>query len=108
MYQLSETTKQNLADSVGIPYEKLTEMDVDKITTHIEKKLGKKLGYSQPDARFSGSGDDSVYIDQGLLMTMATVDRKLGSHMKKSRFIAKIQNMLKGQTSPHHDPERSR
>ncbi len=106
MYQPSETTKQNIAESVGLPYEKIIDMDDDEITAHIEKKNGKKMGYAQPRAMFVGSGDDSVYLDAGRLMTLADVDRKLKG--KKSKFIGKTQKVLKGKTLPQPDNERSR
>ncbi|MCI5497650.1 MAG: hypothetical protein MR412_03575 [Firmicutes bacterium] len=51
-------------------------MDDDEITAYIEQKNGKKMGYSTPDARFSGSGDDSVLIDRGKYRTIEDVDRK--------------------------------
>ena len=89
MYKLSEETKQRLSECIGIPYEKLITMDDDEITEYIEHKNGKKLGYSNPDARFSGSGDDSVLIDRARLRTMEDVDRRMDEiinhHKSKKR-----------------------
>ena len=102
MYQPSEETKQNIAESVGLPYEKITAMDDDAITAHIEKKIGKKMGYAKPRGMFAGSGDDSVYLDQGRLMTLEDVEGK------KSKFTAKVKNVLKGKTAKQPDNERSR
>ena len=40
------------------------------------------MGYSTPDARFSGSGDDSVLIDMGRLRTMEDVDKRMDEIIK--------------------------
>ena len=81
MYKLSEETKKHLSETIGIPYEKLITMDDDEITAYIVQKNGKKMGYSTPDARFSGSGDDSVLIDSGKYRTMEDVDREIAGYM---------------------------
>ena len=79
MYKLSEEIKKRLSESIGIPYEKLITMDDDEITAYIEQKNGKKMGWSKPDSRFSGSGDDSVLIDQGKIRTIEDVDKMIDS-----------------------------
>jgi len=82
MYKLSEETKKILSENIGIPYERLITMDDDEITAYIEQKIGKKLGYSNLGARFSGSGDDSVLIDIGRLRTMEDVDKRIDEIVK--------------------------
>lgn len=82
MYNLNDNTKIILSKSIGIPYEKLITMDDDEITAYIEQKNGKKMGWSKPDARFTGSGDDSVLIDQGRFCTMEEVDKRIDEIVK--------------------------
>ena len=93
MYKLSEEIKKRLSESIGIPYEKLITMDDDEITAYIEQKNGKKMGWSKPDSRFSGSGDDSVLIDQGKIRTIEDVDKRIDEIIKhhKSKKICKKQ-----------------
>ena len=93
MYKLSEETKKRLSESIGIPYEKLITMDNDEITAYIEQKNGKKMGWSKPDSRFSGSGDDSVLIDQGKIRTIEDVDKRIDEIVKhhKSKRTEKKQ-----------------
>lgn len=40
------------------------------------------MGWSMPDARFSGSGDDSVLIDQGRFTTKNNVDKRMNNIIK--------------------------
>lgn len=82
MYELSEEIKNRLSKSIGIPYEKLITMDDDEISAYIEQKNGKKMEYSKPDMRFSGSGDDSVLIDSGRLITKESIDKKINKVLK--------------------------
>ena len=85
MYKLSEKTKKLLSKNIGIPYEKLITMDNDEITAYIEQKNGKKMTFSKPDARFAGSGDDSVLIDKGRYRTMEDVDKRIDQVVKNSK-----------------------
>jgi hypothetical protein len=94
MYKLSEETKKHLSEVIGIPYEKLITMDHDEITAYIEQKNGKKMGYYTPDARFSGSGDDSVLIDCGKYRTMEDVDREMDKIIRKPRLLDKFKSYL--------------
>lgn len=82
MYKLSDEVKKNLSKTIGIPYEKLIDMDDSEITGYIEKKNGKKLGFSRPNPMFTGSGDDSVLIDRGKFSTMQDVDEKINQIIK--------------------------
>jgi len=81
MYKLSDETKKAISDSVGIPYEKLIDMDDSEITAHIEQKTGKKLTF-RPNPRLTGSGDDSVLIDMGKFSTMPEVDKRIDEIIK--------------------------
>ncbi|MBQ8909381.1 MAG: hypothetical protein IJY90_03750 [Clostridia bacterium] len=85
MYKLSDETKKALSDVIGIPYEKLITMDDDEITAYIEQKNGKKMGWSKPNPMFTGSGDDSVLIDRGRLITMEDVDRRMEEIIKNHK-----------------------
>lgn len=42
-YRLSEKTKELLSKRIGIPYERLLEMDDEEIEVYIEQKTGKKI-----------------------------------------------------------------
>lgn len=83
MFKLNEETKKNISKIIGIPYEKLITMDDDEITAFIEKKNGEKLKYGK--VKITGSGDDSVLIDQGKFRTMEKVDEKIMKIIKKCK-----------------------
>ena len=51
--QLSEKTKKNLSELLGISYEKLINMDDDEIRLDLEKKTGKKVKWPK-DAKVDG------------------------------------------------------
>lgn len=42
-YQLSDKTKELLSKRIGIPYEKLIQMEDEEIDAYIEQKTGKKI-----------------------------------------------------------------
>ena len=42
-YELSNKTKEILSKRIGIPYEKLIQMEDEEIETFIEQKTGKKI-----------------------------------------------------------------
>ncbi len=42
-FQLSNETKEKLSRGIGIPYEKLIQMDDEEIDAYIEQKTGKKI-----------------------------------------------------------------
>ena len=94
MYKLSEETKKHLSETIGIPYEKLITMDDDEITAYIEQKNGNKMGYSNPNPMFCGSGDDSVLIDAGRCVTMEEVDKRMDELTRKPRFLDKFKSYL--------------
>ena len=101
MFELSDETKESLSKIIGIPYDKLITMDDDEITAYIEKKNGKKIGYSKPDIRHSGSGDDSVLIDKGRFTTMEEVDKKIDKLIKTKHKTKK--NKHKTKSSKNED-----
>ena len=94
MYKLSEETKKRISETIGIPYEKLIEMDDDEITAYIEAKNGKKMTYSKPNPMFSGSGDDSVLIDAGRYRTIEDVDKEIDKITRKPRLLDKFKSWL--------------
>ena len=42
-YELSSKTKELLSKRIGIPYEKLIQMEDEEIDAYIEQKTGKKI-----------------------------------------------------------------
>ena len=42
-FELSSKTKKILSERIGIPYEKLIQMDDEEIEAFIEQKTGKKI-----------------------------------------------------------------
>ena len=42
-FKLSNKTKEILSKRIGIPYEKLIQMDDEEIEAYIEQKTGKKI-----------------------------------------------------------------
>ena len=42
-YELSSKTKKMLSERIGIPYEKLLQMNDEEIDAFIEQKTGKKI-----------------------------------------------------------------
>ena len=108
MYQLSEETKKALSETIGIPYEKLIQMDDDEITAYIEQKNGKKMGYSNPNHMFSGSGDDSVLIDAGRYGTMEDVDKRIDKLTRKPRLLDKFKSYLSKKETKKYKSEITR
>ncbi|MCD8089589.1 MAG: hypothetical protein LUD81_03025 [Clostridiales bacterium] len=47
MYTMSETTKKNLEESLGISLPELSKVSADEEREWIEKKIGKKLTFSK-------------------------------------------------------------
>ena len=105
MYKLSEETKKALSETIGIPYEKLITMDDDEITAYIEQKNGKKMGYSNPNPMFCGSGDDSVLIDAGRYGTMEDVDKRMDELTRKPRLLDKFKSFLSKKETKKHKGE---
>ena len=65
-FKLSSKTKEILSKRIGIPYEKLIQMDDEEIEAYIEQKTGKKITWPK------GAKADGLPI-----MTMEDVDKKI-------------------------------
>ena len=63
-FKLSSKTKEMLSKSIGIPYEKLIQMEDEEIEAYIEQKTGKKITWPK------GAKGDGLPI-----MTMEDVDK---------------------------------
>lgn len=61
MSKLSSKTKEMLSKRIGIPYEKLIQMDDEEIEAYIEQKIGKKITWPR----------------EAKIMTMEDVDKKI-------------------------------
>ena len=64
-YKLSSKTKEILSKRIGIPYEKLIQMEDEKIEAYIEQKTGKKITWPK-----------GAKVDGLPIMTMKDVDKK--------------------------------
>lgn len=71
-YQLSNKTKEVLSKSIGIPYERLIQMDDEEIEAYIEKKTGKKITWPK-----------GAKIDGLPIRTMEDIDKKIDSLTNK-------------------------
>ena len=61
MSKLSSKTKEMLSKRIGIPYEKLIQMEDEEIEAYIEQKIGKKITWPR----------------EAKIMTMEDVDKKI-------------------------------
>lgn len=82
MQKLSKEAKEKMSENSEIPFEELIKMNHDDLIDYIENKHGKKMGYSKPDARHFGSGDDSVLIDNDKTSTMGDINEKFDKLLK--------------------------
>lgn len=71
-YQLSNKTKELLSQRIGIPYDKLIQMDDEEIEAYIEQKTGKKITWPK-----------GAKIDGLPIRTMEDVDRKIDKMIGK-------------------------
>ena len=85
MYNLNEETKKTIAESIGVPYEKLINMDEEEIAELIQQKGVGQTKFSQHKPVLGSSGDDSVLIDSGRIHTMDRVDKRLNKIAKKGK-----------------------
>lgn len=61
MEALNQASRYSVEKQTGLTVEQIVEMDIEDIDSAIEKKIGKKLGYTgQIDPRLRGRG--SVYM----------------------------------------------
>lgn len=65
-FKLSSKTKEILSKKIGIPYEKLIQMDDEEIEAYIEQKTGKKITWP-----------NGAKVDGLPIMTMEEVDKKI-------------------------------
>ena len=71
-YQLSNKTKELLSKRIGIPYEKLIQMEDEEIDAYIEQKTGKKI------TRPKGAKVDGLPI-----RTIEDVDQRMDEMVSK-------------------------
>lgn len=65
-YELSSKTKELLSKRIGIPYEKLIQMDDEEIEAYIEQKTGKKITWPK-----------GTKINGLPIRTMEDIDKKI-------------------------------
>lgn len=65
-FKLSSKTKEIISKRIGIPYEKLIQMDDEEIEAYIEQKTGKKITWPK-----------GAKVDGLPIMTMGDVDKKI-------------------------------
>ena len=65
-YELSNKTKELLSKRIGIPYEKLIQMDDEEIDAYIEQKTGKKITWSK-----------GAKVDGLPIRTMEDIDKRI-------------------------------
>lgn len=65
-FKLSDKTKEILSGIIGIPYEKLIQMDDEEIEAYIEQKTGKKITWPK-----------GAKVDGLPIRTMEDVDKKI-------------------------------
>lgn len=65
-FQLSNKTKELLSQRIGIPYEKLLQMDDEEIDAYIEQKTGKKITWPK-----------GAKVDGLPIRTLEDIDKKM-------------------------------
>ena len=65
-FKLSSKTKEIISKRIGIPYEKLIQMEDEEIEAYIEQKTGKKITWP-----------NGAKVDGLPIMTMEDVDKKI-------------------------------
>ena len=71
-YQLSNKTKELLSKRIGIPYEKLIQMEDEEIDAYIEKKTGKKITWPK-----------GAKVDGLPIRTIEDVDQRMDEMVSK-------------------------
>lgn len=66
-FELSSKTKKILSERIGIPYEKLIQMDDEEIEAFIEQKTGKKITWPK-----------GAKINRLPIKTMEDVNKEIG------------------------------
>lgn len=65
-YKLSNKAKELLSERIGIPYEKLIQMDDEEIDAYIEQKTGKKITWPK-----------GAKVDGLPVKTMEDIDKRI-------------------------------
>lgn len=65
-YKLSSKTKELLSERIGIPYEKLIQMEDEEIEKFIEQKTGKKITWPK-----------GAKVDGLPIRTMEDIDKRI-------------------------------
>lgn len=65
-YELSSKTRELLSKRIGIPYEKLIQMEDEEIETYIEQKTGKKITWPK-----------GAKVEGLPIRTMEDIDKKI-------------------------------
>ena len=71
-YQLSNKTKELLSKRIGIPYEKLIQMEDEEIAAYIEQKTGKKITWPK-----------GAKVDGLPIRTIEDVDQRMDEMVSK-------------------------
>lgn len=71
-YQLSNKTKELLSKRIGIPYEKLIQMEDEEIDAYIEQKTGKKITWTK-----------GAKVDGLPIRTIEDVDQRMDEMVSK-------------------------
>ena len=71
-YQLSNKTKELLSKRIGIPYEKLIQMEDEEIDAYIEQKPGKKITWPK-----------GAKVDGLPIRTIEDVDQRMDEMVSK-------------------------
>ena len=62
-FKLSSKTKEILSKRIGIPYEKLIQMDDEEIEAYIEQKTGKKITWPKGAKAYLSGLHSYWYLD---------------------------------------------
>lgn len=71
-YQLSNKTKELLSKRIGIPYEKLIQIEDEEIDAYIEQKTGKKITWPK-----------GAKVDGLPIRTIEDVDQRMDEMVSK-------------------------
>lgn len=76
MFKLNQKSKDTISKSVGLPFDEVVSMDVERLDSHIEKRIGKKLS---PSYRKGNTlvNRGSVYMYLQRLINRNSIDMKL-------------------------------
>ena len=77
-YQLKLETKKLLSQRIGIPYEKLIQMDDEEIEDYIEKKTGKKITWPK------GAKVDGLPVE-----TIEETTKKMDKYIEELKELGK-------------------